>query len=85
MLNLWSPLSFGAARNQRLRELQDHATCPHCLRFWLASQRTESAVEQDFRGTIHCPECYEGSNANPNLHRMFLQDGHRVPAKERER
>ncbi len=85
MLNPCSPLSFGAAHNRRLRNLQDHATCPHCARFWLAGQRTETAIEHNFLGLVYCPECYQGSRANPDLNRMFLQDGHRVPAKERDR
>ena len=85
MLNPYSPLSFGAAHNRRLRNLQDHATCPHCARFWLAGQRTETAIERDFQGTIFCPECYSGSRSNRDLNTFFLQDGHRVPVKERER
>ena len=83
----WQQQMFftGLAQARHIRDLRDHSTCPHCHTQWTASRPTEAAFDHDFQGMIFCPDCYQGSRANRNLNTLFLQDGHRVPAKERDR
>ena len=52
---------------------------------WQASRDLDGAIDHDFQGTIFCPDCFDGSRSNRHLNTPFLNDGHRLLLKERDR
>lgn len=78
-------LMAAAARSGRLRDLHESCTCPHCRMHWQPSADSERAVERDFAGTVHCPDCYLPSRSNPHLNTPMLWDGRRLPLAVKER